>query len=238
MNNIKYIDGLIQQYEAKEINTLNNTLVDLKRKKNMILNKEESKKVKTESAPADVIEYFGMQDNTDEEYKNNVAKEYKTLRAKYPDKEMILNGDFGTYLGTEKATPVEKGEYITVYNKVVENKKEEAKFKDKVKAIKKSLKKNDKRLSDETAEKSAEKIAGSMVKKEESKTADMDTVDIIMELEGGELTIADVEDWNAVKSVASDLQNSQGFYGRLLRDMLEAEEEFGGVENLPFPITM
>lgn len=76
---------------------------------------KESKKVKTESAPADVIEYFGMQDNTDEEFKNNVTKEYKTLRAKYPDKEMILNGDFGTYLGTEKATPVEKGEYITVY---------------------------------------------------------------------------------------------------------------------------
>lgn len=464
---------------------------------------KESKEVKTESAPADVIEYFGMQDNTDEEYKNNVAKEYKTLRAKYPDKEMILNGDFGTYLGTEKAEPIEKGEYITVYNKVEENKKEqpveedvehfkeilaweltedrlklmnvdeahfseghklsiyqsfikrmnnikyidgliqqyeakeintlnntlvdlkhlknmmlnkeeikkvEAKFKDKVKAIKKSLKKNDKRLSDETAEKSAEKIAGSMVKKEEKtiktenilddvreydvklyddvikllnyyfdekgipeedkesvvteiqskfafdhpeavdivdtfinefktklagaeksdksvediknlldngniikvggkvgstpskflekdgklyfqnaeisgdkflphpssldemveyicnlqkdgytitsqdwddtvkideskkvterKTSDMDTVDIVMELEGGELTIADVEDWNAVKSVASDLQNSQGFYGRLLRDMLEAEEEFGGAENLPFPITM
>ena len=76
---------------------------------------KESKKVKTESAPADVIEYFGMQDNTDEKFKNNVAKEYKTLRAKYPDKEMILNGDFGTYLGTEKATPVEKGKYITVY---------------------------------------------------------------------------------------------------------------------------
>ena len=119
-----------------------------------------------------------------------------------------------------------------------EGKKVEAKFKDKVKAIKKSLKKNDKRLSDETAKKSAEKIAGSMVKKEESKTADMDTAEIVMELEGGELTIVDVEDWNAVKSVASDLQNSQGYYGRLLRDMLETEEEFGGVENLPFPITM
>lgn len=119
-----------------------------------------------------------------------------------------------------------------------EGKKVEAKFKDKVKAIKKSLKKNDKRLSDETAKKSAEKIAGSMVKKEESKTADMDTAEIVMELEGGELTIVDVEDWNAVKSVAGDLQNSQGYYGRLLRDMLETEEEFGGVENLPFPITM
>ena len=86
---------------------------------------DESKTMKTESASADVIEYFGMQDNTDEEYKNNVAKEYKTLRAKYPDKEMILNGDFGTYLGTEKATPVEKGKYITVYEskKVAEDKK-------------------------------------------------------------------------------------------------------------------
>lgn len=74
----------------------------------------------TEAVSKDVVEYFGMQDNTDEEFKANVEKEYTKLRSKYPDKEMILNGDFGTYLGTEKATPIEKGEYITVYDKVEE----------------------------------------------------------------------------------------------------------------------
>ena len=52
----------------------------------------------------------------------------------------------------------------------------EAKFKDKVAAIKKSLKKNDKRLSDETAQKSAENIAGSMVKKEETTSKQLDTM--------------------------------------------------------------
>ena len=355
----------------------------------------ESKKVKTESAPADVIEYFGMQDNTDEEYKNNVAKEYKTLRAKYPDKEMILNGDFGTYLGTEKAEPIEKGEYITVYNKVEENKEDQpvekviADFKfgsnwravilqtkgeDEVKFYDLSASKNkfpqgedmdntysittllshksdyidngatmykdytsrkfilsgedmkdffnkldkiedinygkdfntddvdkysafDKKIRDLSRVKSNDKKykqvvvtfgcddcghkedwtfddmfewqladleasdsnnevgdcpeCGSMYynmkdykiieeskKVTESKTSDMDTVDIIMELEGGELTIADVDDWNKVKEVANSLKGSQGYYGRLLRDMLESEKEFGGVENLPFPITM
>lgn len=71
----------------------------------------------TEAVSKDVVEYFGMQDNTDEEFKANVEKEYKKLRSKYPDKEMILNGDFGTYLGTEKAKPIEKGKYITVYDK-------------------------------------------------------------------------------------------------------------------------
>lgn len=330
---------------------------------------KECKEVKTESVPADVIEYFGMQDNTDETFKDNVAKEYKTLRAEYPDKEMILNGDFGTYLGTEKAEPIEKGEYITVYNKVEENK---------------TIKTEDTTSSDKTAEKSAEKIVGSMIKKEnvemnnagkinnsldknkiakflekaitdltttdytciwynldddlalfvgwtegydtndetvihskddpsyviaskiasnhefmktdldwliqpygengdvwdtqmalspnedfintaewyigeykeirdaidkgelllenkkvtESKTANMDQVDIVMEFENGEITIEDVADWNKVKSVADSLKGSQGFYVRLLASMLDAEEEFGGVENLPFPITM
>ncbi len=52
----------------------------------------------------------------------------------------------------------------------------ESKFKDKVKAIKKSLMKKDKRLSDETAQKSAENIAGSMVKKEETTSKQLDTM--------------------------------------------------------------
>lgn len=80
----------------------------------------ESKQLK-EGSLDDVIEYFGMQDNTDEEFKANVEKEYAELRNKYPDKDMILNGDFGTYLGTDKAEPIEVGKYITVYNKIEEN---------------------------------------------------------------------------------------------------------------------
>lgn len=278
--------------------------------------------VKTESASADVIEYFGMQDNTDEEYKNNVAKEYKTLRAKYPDKEMILNGDFGTYLGTEKATPVEKGEYITVYNKVEEDVNieisedgkeveittddhEEVEVKDETPDEDNEEKSEDEdteevevpeedideleenkevkteatdekqyevslavngyyrqtvwakdekeayvkvdnlcadadfgELEDIEWEKSRITTLDESKKVTESKTSDMDTVAIIMELEGGELTIEDADDWNKVKEVARNLQGSQGFYGRLLRSMLESEEEFGGVENLPYPITM
>ena len=74
--------------------------------------------------------------------------------------------------------------------------------------------------------------------KTESKVADMDDVAIIIELEGGELKIEDTDDWNAVKDIAKGFSTSQGFYSRLLRDMKEAEEEFGGVENLPFPIIM
>ena len=256
-----------------------------------IIKLEESKEVKTESAPADVIEYFGMQDNTDETFKNNVAKEYKILRAKYPDKEMILNGDFGTYLGTEKATPVEKGEYITVYESkkteamngfnsensvaqqlyddfvefedIDEDKWNKSTAEERVKMVRpqviKFYKQNRARVDDNwddfmelleywnyhTEYKIFNDLAYDEIlnvdeskKVTESKTSDMDTVDIVMELEGGELTIADVDDWNKVKSVADSLKGSQGFYGRLLRSMLESEEEFGGIENLPFPITM
>ena len=187
--------------------------------------KEEAK------SQGDIIKYNGYIAEIDEP---NIDNPDETIITIYKSEEDYKNGD---YLENVSLKNDNLEQYIKEYIDEIYT-LNEAKFKDKVKAIKKSLKKNDKRLSDETAEKSAEKIAGSMVKKEESKTADMDTVDIIMELEGGELTIADVDDWNTVKAIAGDLQTSQGFYGRLLRSMLDAEEEFGGVENLPFPITM
>lgn len=195
---------------------------------------KESKKeeIKEEAkSQGDIIKYNGYIAEIDEP---NIDNPDETIITIYKSEEDYKNGD---YLENVSLKNDNLEQYIKEYIDETYT-LNEAKFKDKVKAIKKSLKKNDKRLSDETAEKSAEKIAGSMVKKEESKTADMDTVDIIMELEGGELTIADVDDWNTVKAIAGDLQTSQGFYGRLLRSMLDAEEEFGGVENLPFPITM
>lgn len=79
---------------------------------------------------------------------------------------------------------------------------------------------------------------GTDVENVATKVSKMDTVELIIELEGGELNITDVADWNAVKNVAIDLSKSQGSYGRLLRDMNAMEAEYGGVENLPFPISM
>ena len=55
-----------------------------------------------------------------------------------------------------------------LYNILIQEQLEEAKFKDKVKAIKKSLKDKDGRLSDKTVEEQAKKIAGSMIKNEAS----------------------------------------------------------------------
>ena len=52
----------------------------------------------------------------------------------------------------------------------------------------------------------------------------MDTIDIIMELEGGTLVVEDAEDWDRVKKIAEGLSASQGFYGRLLASMEEFEE--------------
>lgn len=331
MNNIKYIDGLIQQYEAKEINTLNNTLVDLKRLKNMMLNKEESKKV--EAKFKDKVKAIKkslkkndkrLSDETAEKSAEKIAgsmvkKEEKTIKTEnilddvreydvklYDDVIKLLN-----YYFDEKGIPEEDKESVVteIQSKFAFDHPEAVdivdtfinEFKTKLAGAEKSDKsvediknlldngniikvggkvgstpskflEKDGKLYFQNAEISGDKFLphpssldemveyicnlqkdgytitsqdwDDTVKIDESKkvterkTSDMDTVDIVMELEGGELTIADVEDWNAVKSVASDLQNSQGFYDRLLRDMLEAEEEFGGVENLPFPITM
>lgn len=67
----------------------------------------------------------------------------------------------------------------------------------------------------------------------------MTDIDIILELEGGELVIEDYEDWNRVKELAYSLGCSQGSYGRMYRSMCDyetyAEEEYG---EIPFPIYM
>ena len=41
-----------------------------------------------------------------------------------------------------------------------------------------------------------------------------------------------------VKELAADFARSQGFYGRLLRDMTEYEESVGGAENIEYPVYM
>ena len=64
-------------------------------------------------------------------------------------------------------------------------------------------------------------------------TKNMDTIDIIMRLEGGELLIENREDWEKVKSVAKTLAPSQGFYGRLLNSMLEFEENYTLEDEFP-----
>ena len=64
----------------------------------------------------------------------------------------------------------------------------------------------------------------------------MDAIDIIMELEGGELVVNNYEEWERVKDVASSLAQSQGFYGRLLEQMEEFENNY--VLEDYFPIYM
>ena len=65
------------------------------------------------------------------------------------------------------------------------------------------------------------------------KTSKMNELDLILEIEGGQLIISDYEDWNRVKELARDWSRSQGFYGRLLRDMIDFENNN---DELPFPI--
>lgn len=59
----------------------------------------------------------------------------------------------------------------------------------------------------------------------------IDDVKVIMALEGDTLELDDMEDWNRLKELAKSLSRSQGFYGRLLASMEEAEKE-----GLEFPI--
>ncbi len=66
----------------------------------------------------------------------------------------------------------------------------------------------------------------------------LDDIDMITALEGDTLMIEDEFDWEKVKELAADFAMSQGFYGRLLRDMTEYEESVGGPENIEYPIYM
>lgn len=65
----------------------------------------------------------------------------------------------------------------------------------------------------------------------------VDSVDLINALEGDSLKIEDKFDWEKVKELARDFASSQGFYGRLLRDMIEYEESVGE-DGMEFPIIM
>ena len=58
-------------------------------------------------------------------------------------------------------------------------------------------------------------------------------VDIINALEGETLELDDMEDWERLKNLARSLAGSQGFYGRLLKDMEEAENS---LDETSFPM--
>lgn len=58
-----------------------------------------------------------------------------------------------------------------------------------------------------------------------------DDIEVITALEGDTLELDDMEDWNRLKELANSLASSQGFYGRLLANMKEVNEE-----DLEFPI--
>ena len=68
------------------------------------------------------------------------------------------------------------------------------------------------------------------------KTNEMDIVDIIMALEGGELVLKNINEWNKVKNISFNLSKSQGFYGRLYENMCEFEENNNIEESLPITI--
>lgn len=65
------------------------------------------------------------------------------------------------------------------------------------------------------------------------KLKELDIVGIIMELEGGELILEDTEDLETLKNICRDLARSQGFYGRLLRDLESLD-----VEDIEFPVVL
>ena len=59
-------------------------------------------------------------------------------------------------------------------------------------------------------------------------------LDLILAIEGDTVVIEDYDDWQRVKDLANDFSCSQGFYSRLLRDMLEYEENY----ELTYPIAI
>lgn len=71
-----------------------------------------------------------------------------------------------------------------------------------------------------------------------TKVKDMDAVAIIMEIEGGELTIEDIDDWRRVKDIVEVLARSQGFYARLLSDMKLHEKEWDMSKKHNYPVYM
>lgn len=59
----------------------------------------------------------------------------------------------------------------------------------------------------------------------------MDKLDIIIALEEGELTVNNFEELEELKNVCREFAYSQGFYGRLLRDI-----EAANIEESDFPL--
>lgn len=55
------------------------------------------------------------------------------------------------------------------------------------------------------------------------KLKEMNKIDIILELEGGDLVLEDFDDLEILKDICREFASSQGFYGRLLRDIENAD---------------
>lgn len=66
-------------------------------------------------------------------------------------------------------------------------------------------------------------------------TENMKDIDIIIELESGELIINTKSEWDRVKNIARSLAPCQDFYSHLYRCMLDFENDYDEYE-LPFPI--
>ena len=54
-----------------------------------------------------------------------------------------------------------------------------------------------------------------------------------MELEGGKLILEDTEDLETLKNICREFAGSQGFYGRLLRDLESLD-----VEDIEFQVVL
>ncbi len=61
----------------------------------------------------------------------------------------------------------------------------------------------------------------------------MDDVDLIIALECDEVVVSSVEDWNRIKQLAKRFSASQGFYGRLLKQMEDFEKQYDIEMELP-----
>lgn len=62
---------------------------------------------------------------------------------------------------------------------------------------------------------------------------EMDDVDLIIALECNEVVVSTMEDWGRIKKLAKRFSASQGFYGRLLKQMEDFEEQYDIEMELP-----
>lgn len=64
----------------------------------------------------------------------------------------------------------------------------------------------------------------------------MNAIDIIMAIEGGELEVTNYAEWIRVKDIVTELAKCQGFYGRLLTGMKDFERAHNMRSQYIYPI--